>query len=115
MIAHVGPVPVEELVPLLAVAGGGGLALAAARLRAFVRRLKRTAEHEARLVLAALQAAVGHELDRGLHDQGGAEALADRRRERRVARRGLGELDGDGQRRLLLRARGGRAGRRCRR
>jgi hypothetical protein len=43
MIAHVGPVPVEELVPLLAVAGGGGLALAAARLRAIVRRLKRMA------------------------------------------------------------------------
>ena len=43
MIAHVAPVPVEELVPLLDVAGGGGLALAGARLRAFVRRLKRTA------------------------------------------------------------------------
>ena len=43
MIAHVGPVPVEELVPLLAVAGGGGLALAGARLRAFICRLRRMA------------------------------------------------------------------------
>ena len=43
MIAHAGPVPVEELVPLLAVAGGGGLALAGARVRELVRRLKRRA------------------------------------------------------------------------
>jgi hypothetical protein len=43
MIAHAGPVPVEELVPLLAVAGGGGLALACARLRELVRKLKRRA------------------------------------------------------------------------
>ena len=40
MIAHAGPVPVEELFPLLAVAGGGGLALAGARLRAFLSRLR---------------------------------------------------------------------------
>ena len=40
MIAHAGPVPVEELVPRLAVAGGGGLALAGARVREFLRRLK---------------------------------------------------------------------------
>ena len=43
MIAHAGPVPVEELVPLLAVAGGGGLALAGARLRELARRFKRKA------------------------------------------------------------------------
>ena len=41
MIAHAGPVPVEELVPLLAVAGGGGLVLAGARLRDLARRLRR--------------------------------------------------------------------------
>jgi hypothetical protein len=43
MIAHAGPVPVEELVPLLAVAGGGGLALAGARLRELLRRFRRRA------------------------------------------------------------------------
>ena len=40
ILAHVGPLPVEELAPLLAVAGGGGLALAGARLREVWRRLR---------------------------------------------------------------------------
>src|SRR5688572_15829634 len=57
---------------------------------------------ELRLVLAALQGAVGHELDPGLHDERLADAVADRAGERVVRRPLASELDADRQRRLLL-------------
>src|SRR4051812_49591088 len=57
---------------------------------------------EFRLVLAALQAAPGDQLDSGLDDERGAQPLADRLRELRAGRRAARELDADRQRRLLL-------------
>lgn len=42
VLGHIGPVPVEELLPLIALASSGGLvAVASGRVRGLVMRLRR--------------------------------------------------------------------------
>ena len=106
------PAPTEQPVPAgwrigTLLAGAIALAAAALGLRR-LRRVRRSALDEPGLVLAPLEGAPRDELDLGLNDEDGAQALADLLGQA-AGRAGVaGELDGHREGRLLLHA--GRGG-----
>ncbi len=96
-----------SLLPWAGLAGALALAVAAVGIRR--RRARLSALHEPGLVLAPLERSPGDELDGRLHDEDGAQALADLLGEPVGGLGVAGQLDGDGERRLLLHTGRGRA------